>query len=509
MGKGKTRKKKASSALTKNFSTSQPAGQPVQGCSSNKPVPVQPCNMAMLSFTEPEAEMGEETGTRIVQIRRGQNLNRSTSPTLLPPDGTFQITAESSANPPKQVNVVVQMQDTCSLATHPQLTAGGPLDSSSQITKKQTLSFNRAPMPGDDDAIGLWALVNAVFGQSPQTCSVTADCCGLPAKPGGGSVASLSGNIQIFPADQYEFELSVPAFLQPDSLSYDTQTSAWGGDEDQDRDGDYNQSYQEFLQSSNATQPVRRFAASMQNKQTGEDDDDFVDQLEVELTQTDGTRSRKAPIDDIIKLVRMIRSAEYAMKQLDGWIESLQVGPGVGFSIECQFFAGKLTAGWGYTEYGDDRVFLQYTGSLQIQIVSASINLSLGYKFYGMADLLVILSGGGSISISIPSVERDNPDETPEVGVAPEGELELSGSIEGTLMWCVKGSVGIETTISAETENLTVFSDQAMLAGEIMVARDAVNATLTVSCRLLGTYAHEVEVIKEDPQLAVFTFPPP
>lgn len=205
MGKGKLRggnQKKSGPALKKNFSTSQPAGKPVQGCPSSKPVPTQPCNLAMLSFTEPEAEMGEEKGTRTVQIKKGQILDRSGSPTLLPPGGVFQIIAKSTANPPNQVNVVVQMQATCSLATHPQLAANGPQSSTSKITKKQTLSFNRPPMPGDDDEIGLWALLNAVFGQSPQTCAVTANCCGLPSPPGGGSVASLSGNIQIFPADQ-------------------------------------------------------------------------------------------------------------------------------------------------------------------------------------------------------------------------------------------------------------------------------------------------------------------
>src|ERR1035438_7943015 len=49
----------------------------------------------------------------------------------------------------------------------------------------------------------------------------------------------------------------------------------------------------------------------------------------------------------------------------------------------------------------------------------------------GIADLLLVLSGEGTISISLPSVEKKSPDEKPEVGVEPEGELELSGSIEG------------------------------------------------------------------------------
>lgn len=246
----------------------------------------------------------------------------------------------------------------------------------------------------------------------------------------------------------------------------------------------------------------------MQNKESGDDDDDFVDELEIELTQTDGVRSLKAPIEDIIKLVRMIRSAEYAVKRIEDWVSSLQVGPGVSFSIECQFLAGKMQAGWGYTEYTDDRVFCQMSGSLQLQIVSASIELSLGFKFMGMADLLLVLSGEGSISISLPRVEKNSPDESPEVSVSPEGELELSGSVEGTLMWFVKGSAGIETSFQAETENLTVFSDEGMLSGEITLSREAVNATLTVSCRLLGSYGYEVEVVPENPEIAVFNFPP-
>ena len=506
---GKKKSKNTSTALKKNFSASQPAGKPVQGCPKAKPVPVQPCNLAMLSFTEPKAQMGEEEGTRSVQIRQGQDLDRSQSPTLLPPGGTFQITAKSTANPPNQVNALVQMQATCSLATHPQLTADGPDDSTSKVTKKQTLSFNRPYMPGDDGEIGLWAVINAVFGQSPQTCSVTADCCGLPSPPGAGSVASLSGNIQIFPADQYELELSIPAFLKPDSLKYEKDGGSWSDDDqDEDDDAGYFQSNQEYIQTTNTT-PVQQFAANMQNKQSGDDDDDFVDELEVKLTQTDGVRKLEAPIDDIIKLVRMIRSAEYAMKQLEGWIDALQVGPGFSFSIECQFLAGKMTAGWGYTEFTDDRVFLQYSGSLQLQIVKASVSLSVGFRCLGIADLLLVLSGEGTISISLPSVEKKSPDEKPEVSVEPEGELELTGSIEGTLWWFVKGSVGITTTFKAETENLQVFSDQGMLSGEITISREPVTLSAAVSCRLLGQDGYEVEIIKEDPEIAVFTFPPP
>lgn len=509
MGAKKNKGKKTSAALKSNFSPSQPAGKPVQSCPKAKPVPVQPCNLAMLSFTEPAAVMGDEDGTRSVQIRQGQALDRSPEPTLLPPGGVFQITAKSSANPPNPVNVLVQMQATCSLATHPQLSADGPQASTSKVTKKQTLSFNRPYMPGDESEIGLWVLLNTVYGQSPQTCSVTASCCGLPAQPGGGSVASLNGNIQIFPADQYEFELSIPAFLTPDALSYETASTGWSDGEDEDPSDEYYESNQEIVQSVNATQPVCQFTAAMQNKETGDDDDDFVDQLEVELTQTDGVRSLKAPIDDIIKLVRMIRSAEYAMKQLEDWIDALQVGPGVSFSIDCQFFAGKLSASWGYTEFSDDRVFLQYSGSLQIEIVKASIELSLGFKFLGMADLLLVLEGEGSISIAIPSIERDNPDETPEASVKPQGELTLSGSVEATLMWFVKGSVGIEVSFEADTENFSVLTDTAMLSGEITLSREAVNLSATASCRLLGTYGYEVELIKGNPELAVFTFPPP
>ena len=506
---GKKKSKNTSTALKKNFSPSQPAGKPVQGCPKAKPVPVQPCNLAMLSFTEPKAEMGEEEGTRSVQIRQGQALDRSSTPTLLPPAGTFQITAKSTANPPNQVNALVQMQATCSLATHPQLTADGPDDSTSKVTKKQTLSFNRPPMPGDDGEIGLWAVINAVFGQSPQTCSVTADCCGLPAQPGAGSVASLSGNIQIFPADQYALELSITAFLQPDSLKYETASSSWSDDDqDGDDDGEYYESNQDYIQLTNTT-PVQQFAADMEDKESGDDDDDFVDELEVKLTQTDGVRKLEAPIDDIIKLVRMIRSAEYALKQLSGWIKDMQVGPGFSFSIECQFLAGKITASWGYTEFTDDRVFLQYSGSLQLVLMTAEISLSVGYKFLGMADLMLVLKGEGAISISLPSIEKKSPDDSPEVSAEPEGELELSGSLEGVLMWFVKGSVGIETSFKTNTENFTWVSEDAVLTGEILISREAVNRTLTAGCRLFGSSSSEVEIIEEDPRFAVFTFPPP
>lgn len=508
MGHKKNRGKTVSSSL-KNFSSSQPAGKPVQGCSSGKPVPPKPCNLAMLSFTEPKAQMGETEGARSFQMRAGQDLKRRQDPVLLPPGGTFQIIASSTANPPNQVKVKVQTEAVCSAATHPLLSSSGPPEATSKVAKNQTLGFNRSPMPGDDGGVGLWALLNAVFGQSPDTCGVTAESCGLPANPGGGSVESLNANIQIFPADQYEFELQVPGLLKPDSLQVDSSSSGWSSDDDgQEDEDDYYQSYQNF--STNSTLPaVTQFAQDMENKETGADDEDYVDEIEVKLTQTDGVRELEAPIDDIIKLIRMIRSAEYAMKQLQDWMDDLQVGPGFSFTVDCQFFAGTFQASWGYTEYSDDRAFLQYSGSLSLDIVRASIEFSIGFKLLGMADLLLVLKGEGSISISVPFIEKTSPDEEPKRGeIEPEGELTLSGTIEGTLFWFIKGSVGIETTFNAETDNLSVLTGDAILSGEITISRDPVYVKGTAMCRLLGSDSEQVEIIKGNPQVAVFTFPP-
>src|SRR5437667_7400424 len=105
----------------------------------------------------------------------------------------------------------------------------------------------------------------------------------------------------------------------------------------------------------------------------------------------------------------MIVEAEYRFKQFQEWIDNFQVGPGVRCKVEVQFLAGRLSAKWGYVEYVDNRVFLQYSGSVKLDLIKASLDVSLGWKTAGLADLLVILKGEGTISFDVPEIVKEDP----------------------------------------------------------------------------------------------------
>jgi hypothetical protein len=110
--------------------------------------------------------------------------------------------------------------------------------------------------------------------------------------------------------------------------------------------------------------------------------------------------------DDAIKLIRCIRQAEYFIKQVDRWVENATVGPGASFSIECQFFAGSVSAAWGQVEYVDDRVFLGWSAALDIEPRLAAKGLDEEVLLAGTA-LPTLLSyarlmkamGGGGVDV--------------------------------------------------------------------------------------------------------------
>jgi hypothetical protein len=247
----------------------------------------------------------------------------------------------------------------------------------------------------------------------------------------------------------------------------------------------------------------------MKKKQLGIHDKEYVDEIEVSLTQTDGTREIEAPIDDVIVLVRAILNAEYALKKIDEWIDNFQVGPGVSFSIDCQFLAGRINAQWGYTEYTDERVFMYIAGGIKIDLIKASVDVNAGWKCAGLADAYLKLEGEGTISLNLPSVEKTNPDEFPEASVKPEGELELSGGITGALGWVFTGDIGFEVTFKADVDDFKVLHEDSILSGTIKIAREPVYGVYTASILLYGTTTDKIELIPGNPKVGEFTFGEP
>jgi hypothetical protein len=471
---------KLAANLRAGFSPTQQAGTPASACPLKNHT--KPCNLQLLRFTEPSADMSGKTGQRVVEIRQNQDPTHRSCPALLNSGGVFQITAHSAANPPRTVKVEAVTESVCSGATHPELAALDFGGYHSAIAKQMKLGFSRPPMQGDSGGSGLWAILNSVFQQSPVDYPISSTTCGQPSSPSATGVPSFSGVIQVFPADVFELEFSLPAILKPESLSFDEKNKGWETIKDQNKKEikDSGDAASQAYKSSKALQEVgsegefRQFFEDLKKKQLGEEDSKYYDEITVKLTQKDGTRELEAPTQDIVNIIRAITSAEYAFKQIEDWIDNFQVGLGVSLKMECQFLAGRLSAKWGYTEYMDDRVFFAYAGAIKIDLIKASVDINAGWKCGGLADAFLFITGEGTISFNVPEIVKESPDEAPKASVKPEGELKLSGGVQGTLGWFITGTVKFEVTFKADTEDFRVLCDEGIFSGKAVISREPV-----------------------------------
>jgi hypothetical protein len=216
--------------------------------------------------------------------------------------------------------------------------------------------------------------------------------------------------------------------------------------------------------------------------------------------------STELEFDDVIILVRAIRTAEYVFKKIDEWIDNFQVGPGVSLKLECQFLAGRINAKWGYTEYTDERVFLAIAGAIKIDLIKASVDVNAGWKCAGLADAFITLKGEGTLSLNLPAVEKTDPDTTLHSSVKAEGELKLSGGVHGAFGWVITGDVGFEVTFKADTEDFKVLCEKAILKGKILISREPVFGVFTCSCLLWGTTTKKVPVMEGNERVGEFVF---
>jgi hypothetical protein len=512
LGKKKSKRhnqqKKRSTQLEQNFSATQKAGSSVQTCPARKVIP---CNLIHLLLTEPKADMSGKAGTRTAKIQNDPVLHPQASPTLLQTGGVFQITAPSQANPARKISLQATTEAVCG-GTHPQLVFADGKGPGGLAGTHKNLEFWRAPMATDSGMPRLWVVVNAISRHMPETYQLSASMCGVPAsKP---PVSSLNCMIEVFPADVFELELNIPAILKPDSLSFDKKSSGWKTEADRKKEeikkaGDLaSEEYKksDALQSMGSEGEFRKFFEDLKKKQLGAQDSDWKDELKVKLTQKDDTRTLEAPIDDVIILVRAIRTAEYVFKKIDEWIDNFQVGPGVSLKLECQFLAGRINAKWGYTEYTDERVFLAIAGAIKIDLIKASVDVNAGWKCAGLADAFITLKGEGTLSLNLPAVEKTDPDTTLHSSVKAEGELKLSGGVHGAFGWVITGDVGFEVTFKADTEDFKVLCEKAILKGKILISREPVFGVFTCSCLLWGTTTKKVPVMEGNERVGEFVF---
>src|SRR4051812_41261866 len=137
----------------------------------------------------------------------------------------------------RKINVQVTSDADCSSETHPVLEATTDQALQSKVGKELELTFHRADQSVDGTAgPALYEILRAAFeSTNTSTFSVSATSCGMPTSPGSGSVQALGAVIEVFPADQFSAEISLPALHEVESLKFERASTNWTSDRDRQK----------------------------------------------------------------------------------------------------------------------------------------------------------------------------------------------------------------------------------------------------------------------------------
>ena len=208
----------------KKFSTKAAAGCSVHGCpepakgvADKAPLPAaeipdKPCNLVNLLFIEPKAQPNGEDGVRKADLRPGIDLQRRSDPVRMPNGSVFQITACSTRQEPRELQAVFRQEAWCQDAAHQKILVTGPEGDQWYPGTSVTLPFHRRRSPIDSLPPGSWGLLNELFrpDNDPLVYGIQSRTCGLPPVAAARPLSTAVGLVQVFPADQYEFELVLP-----------------------------------------------------------------------------------------------------------------------------------------------------------------------------------------------------------------------------------------------------------------------------------------------------------
>jgi hypothetical protein len=139
-------------------------------------------------------------------------------------------------------------------------------------------------------------------------------------------------------------------------------------------------------------------------------------------------------------------------------------------------------------EYVDDRVFFAWNAALNLDVIKGEIKFTAGIKCGGLADLYVELGGEGVLGLSLKASKQKPDDEAgaTDVTLKPNGEFILAGSLKSSLMWAVKGEVGLECAFKLDVEKFSFLKDGNFIKGPLKVKREPVYRVVSYSNRLFG-----------------------
>jgi hypothetical protein len=290
------------------------------------------------------------------------------------------------------------------------------------------------------------------FAFEPQIYDVDVDVCGI--RPGGASgVGRQSLAVHVFPADTYALALKIPAYRQTKVSSsgsrnlkgdakddYSTSTTERGPGGEQ-RSG-YAESFKSGNKSTEAAKSITYTnqqgehithtdgmrvqdgkiidtskLAGEQGDQTTTYSDDPEDKpikldqqppsdVELEIKHN-GVRSESTAA--ITEVINTVKYWEHTFKEVWNFLRDWVPQVGWKFDLDISVFSGELAFEWGYKEYSDHRVYGAWSGSVGVDVLAVSVDVSFGVQMSKAA--VAKLSGKASGKLRVDhKLSRTSPD---------------------------------------------------------------------------------------------------
>jgi len=409
-----------------------------------------------------------------------------------PKHPTLQVVGDRpGASSPTNILASVSAFATCG-PTHASVVMFPP-PGQSEISKtvpagvQDVFTFEAARYQSSNSAVGFFERF-ITWGIDPVSYMVSVTSCGnrlgAPANGGGGLT------VEVYPADQYQLKVSIPA---KGKVAYSRARTITSSDDP----GEVN-----ITDSSKLEGNIGGLSFERSDEFSTDDGLTLKDEMKYEPQELTFEFNHNGQSGDdvsvnITKLLKMLESAKEAIKALKDFLHDWVPQAGFKFEFSLSFFAGDIALAWGYKEHTDWRVFYCLSGKFGLKIFSIDLSLSFGIQVPG---LLVRIEGtvGGELVL-----ESQFDFNTPDSPIAINEKVELAipakvkGRAQAGIGWAsVAVEVGVRTGFVTGA-SLTSDSNTCKLKAEVKWA--GIIAYLSTYDPNGGQKDEEVELAKERP----------
>jgi hypothetical protein len=282
---------------------------------------------------------------------------------------------------------------------------------------EDVFSFEVARHESDNGAIAFFQRY-ITWGIDPVPYIVSASTCGN--RPGGKPNTGGMLTVEVFPADQYQLSVSIPARGR---LSYERARTYNPAANSDDLDVTDSSKLEGNL---GALSFERSDELSSDKGLTLKDEIKYKSQ-DVTFNFKHNGQSGDDVSANISKILKMLEDAKIAIEEIKDFIRDWVPQAGFKFEFGLSFLSGTITLAWGYKENKDWRVYYGLSGKFLLKVFEIDLTLSFGIK---VPALLVRVEGtvGGSAELS--SEFRFNSPDT-LIAIEEHAKIDIPAKIQG------------------------------------------------------------------------------